>query len=290
MNRDLFLDTMKNELIKWCENRVENYHDIIFSIDYCTGKTFIRFTTQIINKILPPTEDNNGSWSNGHYIFYEINNRDNRVNISCVISQKDISAKGKEISELLINTTNKKIKKENWQYKILNTWNVYQYKENEKYEVMINRIFSRLTEIFENNISAFENRLYNSVFNKIKEVDDELISVVIEKGNVEGGKILYYTTKYERNIKNRANAIKVHGTKCMVCGFDFESMYGEIGKGFIEVHHIKPLSSLQEKVCINPSTDLVCLCSNCHRMIHKKGILSVKKLKKLIQDNKNIKK
>ncbi|MEL7597738.1 MAG: HNH endonuclease, partial [Clostridiaceae bacterium] len=140
----------------------------------------------------------------------------------------------------------------------------------------------------ENDISTFERKLFVSVFNKIKEEDDELTSVVIEKGDVEGAKITYFTTKYERSVKNRLEAINIHGTKCRVCGFNFESVYGELGKGFIEVHHIKPLYDLEEEVYINPLTDLVCLCSNCHRMIHRKkdGIFSVKELRELIQSNK----
>ncbi|MBR3918614.1 MAG: HNH endonuclease [Clostridia bacterium] len=70
----------------------------------------------------------------------------------------------------------------------------------------------------------------------------------------------------------------------MVCGFDFEKTYGDLGKDFIEVHHTKPLFSLEEEVKINPRTDLVCVCSNCHRMIHRKrdSIISIDELKKII--------
>ncbi len=101
------------------------------------------------------------------------------------------------------------------------------------------------------------------------------------KGNKEGRVIEHYVTKYERNPKNRAAAIKIHGCHCAVCGFDFAKVYGELGKDFIEVHHIKPLFSLTEEVTINPETDLTCLCANCHRMIHKKrgSIISIEELK-----------
>ena len=60
--------------------------------------------------------------------------------------------------------------------------------------------------------------------------------------------------------------------------------YGERGKDFIEVHHNKPLSEVKQEVEINPRKDLNCLCSNCHRMIHRdKGVtLSVNQLKKII--------
>lgn len=103
----------------------------------------------------------------------------------------------------------------------------------------------------------------------------------------EGRKVQYYTTKYERSIQNRQEAIRLHGTKCMICGFDFELKYGELGKGYIEVHHIKPLSELDEAVVVNPETDLICVCSNCHRMLHRfrNYMVSVDELKQIIKDN-----
>lgn len=106
----------------------------------------------------------------------------------------------------------------------------------------------------------------------------------------EGEKKAQYVTKYERDPKNRAAAIKIHGLKCAVCGFDFEKTYGEQGQGFIEVHHIKPLYTLDEVMVINPEMDLICLCSNCHRMIHRKRnqILSVEQLKELYNKNSEV--
>ena len=62
----------------------------------------------------------------------------------------------------------------------------------------------------------------------------------------------------------------------MICGFDFEEKYGELGKGYIEVHHIKPLSEIDEEVVVNPETDLICVCSNCHRKIHNNIIELIK--------------
>lgn len=105
--------------------------------------------------------------------------------------------------------------------------------------------------------------------------------------NAEGRLISYYTTLYERKTKNREKAIKIHGTRCRVCGMSFQEKYGELGAGFIEIHHIKPLYSLKEEVVVNPETDLVPVCSNCHRMIHrKKGyVYSTEELKKSVKKN-----
>lgn len=101
-------------------------------------------------------------------------------------------------------------------------------------------------------------------------LNDDYENIGIIERTPEGKAKVSYTTKFERNPKNRRQAIRIHGAKCQICGFDFEQVYGERGKGFIEVHHIHPLYESQEEVVIDPKEDLICVCSNCHRMFHRK--------------------
>lgn len=56
---------------------------------------------------------------------------------------------------------------------------------------------------------------------------------------------------------------------CEVCGFSFVDKYGELGKGFIEAHHLFPISKLKEETKTKIE-DLALVCSNCHRMLHRK--------------------
>lgn len=100
----------------------------------------------------------------------------------------------------------------------------------------------------------------------------------------EGQQRLVFTTRYERKPQLRSQAIKIHGTTCMACGFNFEEVYGIRGKDYIEVHHIKPLSQNDESVEVDPASDLIVVCANCHRIIHRKRneILSLDELKDLI--------
>ncbi len=86
----------------------------------------------------------------------------------------------------------------------------------------------------------------------------------------EGQQTQRWTNTYERNPQLRAAAIRVHGIVCMGCGFNFETKYGSIGSGFIEVHHTKPISSLGGAASVDPTSDLVVLCSNCHSIVHRK--------------------
>ncbi|WP_312443671.1 HNH endonuclease [Lacrimispora sp.] len=127
------------------------------------------------------------------------------------------------------------------------------------------------------------------VYNVRKKHDE--VSLDIEGDIVscylEGAKKVYYTTKYERKKECRDAAIKIHGIKCSICGFDFEAVYGRIGKGFIEIHHKRPLYSLEEEVEINPQTDLITVCSNCHKMLHrnKKNMMDLEKLREIVLAN-----
>jgi len=100
----------------------------------------------------------------------------------------------------------------------------------------------------------------------------------------EGKEKIRIQTYYERNRKLRAQAIKIHGTKCAVCGFDFGEKYGPVGEGYIEIHHIVPHASIKKEHGVDPQQDLVPVCSNCHRMIHRPGDtwLSIEDLKKMI--------
>lgn len=67
--------------------------------------------------------------------------------------------------------------------------------------------------------------------------------------------------------------------ECEACGFDFESRYGVLGRGFCEVHHRAPLSK-RTSASKTRISDLAVLCSNCHRMIHRtKPLMSVEEFK-----------
>ena len=96
------------------------------------------------------------------------------------------------------------------------------------------------------------------------------LEAVEPAGEVEGGGHQVLITRYERSQINRAACLEFHGYKCKICGFDFEGFYGPLGHGFIEVHHIEMVSALEPDTVVNPVTDLIPVCSNCHSMLHKR--------------------
>jgi hypothetical protein len=58
--------------------------------------------------------------------------------------------------------------------------------------------------------------------------------------------------------------------RCEVCGFEFAARYGEIGNQFIEVHHINPIGLADPGGVGTRVEDLALVCSNCHRMLHRR--------------------
>lgn len=71
---------------------------------------------------------------------------------------------------------------------------------------------------------------------------------------------------------------------CEVCGINFEKLYGERGKDFIEGHHKKPVHEMKEGDTTKVE-DIGMLCSNCHRMIHRHPMISMEELKKSLKGN-----
>jgi predicted HNH restriction endonuclease len=119
---------------------------------------------------------------------------------------------------------------------------------------------------------ALETQQANSVASKalaaVVEADLQAAEAEVERW--EGKRTERLVAHYERNPQLRAAAIQLHGTTCKACGFNFLSAYGHHGANYIEVHHLVPVATLGEPSVVNPRTDMTVLCSNCHRMVHRK--------------------
>lgn len=87
---------------------------------------------------------------------------------------------------------------------------------------------------------------------------------------VEGEESEVILTKYERSKAAREACVLHHGYSCATCGFNFESVYGEIGRGFVHIHHINPISNRGGEYQVDPTRDLIPLCPNCHAMVHRR--------------------
>lgn len=89
---------------------------------------------------------------------------------------------------------------------------------------------------------------------------------------------------FERSQQARNACVEHYGAKCEICSMTFESRYGEIGKGFIHVHHLKPLGEIGAEYTIDPVNDLRPVCPNCHAMLHtRKPPYSIDEVKAMLK-------
>lgn len=102
-------------------------------------------------------------------------------------------------------------------------------------------------------------------------------------GLPEGAKMRIEVNRYERDRRNRAAALAIHGHKCMACGTDMAERYGPVAEGLIEVHHVVPVSEVGQGYIIDPRSDLVPLCPDCHSVAHRRSPpFSVKELQSML--------
>ncbi|RXJ13456.1 HNH endonuclease [Bacillus albus] len=150
-------------------------------------------------------------------------------------------------------------------------------------------------------LSLLQKKMGN--FNPIKDVlirlSEEAITITLDKhvdeeDDFPEGKEKFRLHRYrERNNKLVKQAkerfIQVHGRLyCEACGMDFESIYGNRGRDFIEAHHRRPISEMKNDETTKIE-DLAMLCSNCHSMIHLKPLITVEELRVLIQSKTKFK-
>lgn len=114
-----------------------------------------------------------------------------------------------------------------------------------------------------------------------------------EETVAEGGVSRVQRRARQRSRRLRAAAVQYYGRngriRCAACGFDFWEVYGELGEGYIQIHHEEPLFLYEEEGIEDILRDALQrvkpLCANCHCMIHRwrDAPLSVEELRALIR-------
>jgi 5-methylcytosine-specific restriction protein A len=124
-------------------------------------------------------------------------------------------------------------------------------------------------------------RNYSEVVNIPEEIEQE--------EEFKEGKVLTRLHKLrERNRKvvekKKKAVLEANGAlKCEVCSFDFYEVYGDIGMGFAECHHIVPLFEIKAEKA-SRLEDLAIVCANCHRMLHKNYPMTISELRSIVYE------
>lgn len=115
-----------------------------------------------------------------------------------------------------------------------------------------------------------------------KTVYPDEVDVEIEYSEGKTKKVL--VNSYERNPVARKKCIEHFGLNCQVCDFNFKEKFGDLGKDFIHVHHKIDIATIGNEYSVNPLTDLIPVCPNCHSMLHKrKPAYSISELKAMMK-------
>jgi hypothetical protein len=106
-------------------------------------------------------------------------------------------------------------------------------------------------------------------------------------GYFEGLRSVIQVERIERDPRARKRCIEHYGAECQACGFNFDDVYGKLGRGFIHVHHRRQLAKSKGRRAVDPIRDLEPLCPNCHAMVHMVAPpISSRKLRSLIESRR----
>lgn len=101
---------------------------------------------------------------------------------------------------------------------------------------------------------------------------------------LEGRKRVSVVNVYKRNVRARMLCISHYGAECNVCRLKFSDKYGEIGEGFIHVHHLNMIADKGGEYELDPIKDMRPVCPNCHAMLHKRRPpFEIDEIRKMIQ-------
>ena len=143
------------------------------------------------------------------------------------------------------------------------------------YEEKSGTSVNKRKEIYYDFLKLIDNKPEQTIY--ADEVDEN-----IEYAEGKTKKVL--VNNYERNPIARKKCIEHFGVTCQVCTFDFEKKYGEIGKEFIHVHHKIDISTVGKEYSVDPISDLIPVCPNCHSMLHKKKpAYTIEELKEIMK-------
>jgi len=133
-----------------------------------------------------------------------------------------------------------------------------------------------------NDMFDYQDKL--EVLNKHSEKSRNKIIFYDENDVIFEGRAYKKSSTYRKRSSKLRDAAIQHYTRnnkicCEICGFNFEIKYGDLGRGYIEIHHKKPICDFakntnEAKLITEALRNLCPVCSNCHRMLHRKKTIT----------------
>jgi hypothetical protein len=111
----------------------------------------------------------------------------------------------------------------------------------------------------------------DSMFGKALGFPKETLPEEVPEGTYREGQGVQITVnRYERDASARAACLRHFGPVCQICRVDLSTIYGPIAAGLVHVHHLQPLSQVEEQHEVRPDQDLIPVCPNCHAVVHRR--------------------
>ncbi len=234
--------------------------ELVFSESRCSQERIIRFTSKRLRELFLYDGKAGGKWQTGDAAMYEVQNKIDVLEITCIADLSGAMAKQREFAAKLISFA--------------------EIQSGKKTEV---RLKTWVLKADGGDANELIGKFENFVACQRKSFENALADCLMQPNSTfeEGDERDILSNKYERSAAARKACIAAHGPICRVCGFDFGKAYGNDFAGIIEVHHILPLSEIGERYIVDPVKDLVPVCANCHTALHSKqgGIYTVEELK-----------
>ena len=272
---------LRGELLRdWCRQLSETDESVQFDDGWCSGQRVIRFYTSTLDTLVRGWRGAGDCWGLGRLAFYEIENDANRAVLRLTASIKGMR---KPVRESLERVLDGEIESsaEAGDRMVLRAWSLADG------TVDANSVVASLDTVWREQVIPFERSMVARIngrkgLRQKVHPSDETPRAQLDASLIEGAEYATLANRFERNKRARALCIEAHGAVCAVCGFDFGKAYGREFEGTIDVHHKVPLYEIREGYEVDPVSDLVPLCPNCHRAIHSKpggGVYTVEELR-----------
>lgn len=123
-------------------------------------------------------------------------------------------------------------------------------------------------------------------YNGLIRVHDQFVFADDVTSSIAHGKQIL-VNPYERDKNARIECLRHYGFSCIICSFNFQQAYGEVGKWRMHVHLLIDLSGIATAYELNAIRDLRPVCPNCHSMIHaRQPAYTINDVKRMIQNSR----
>jgi len=148
---------------------------------------------------------------------------------------------------------------------------------------------NRFNSVFDKHVSKALQKVTHKSLHSTQQIQPENEELTFPEGKEKF--IEHRVLERDSRVAKLAKQHRMEQTgelRCEVCNMSFLDIYGDIGKSFIEAHHTVPISKMSgtEETKLD---QISLVCSNCHRMLHARKLLSINELKAIMLDNSKIK-